>query len=131
MLFAKAKNSQVRLITKTLNSFCAALVLMINFDKSRGMCCPFVSACRKENFTSISVINFFGDDALFTNLAHFQRHMSSKAGCVMCGGVEESMLHVIHDCPVVMSVWKSNRISLNNKGFFYIPLQVWLESNLL
>ena len=43
MLFCKAKNSQVRLVMKTLQDFCSASGLKVNVDKSRAMCSRYVS----------------------------------------------------------------------------------------
>ena len=57
----QAKNSQVRLIINTLNEFCSALGLKVNYQKSRAICSANVGRTRRENFTSIFAICFTTD----------------------------------------------------------------------
>ena len=61
LLFCKAKNSQVHLVLDTLDDFCKASGLRVNFDKSRALCSKNVSRRRRDNFTNISSIRFTTD----------------------------------------------------------------------
>ena len=61
LLFCKAKNSQVRIVLDTLDDFCMASGLRVNFKKSRALSSKNVSRRRKENFTGISSIRFTTD----------------------------------------------------------------------
>ena len=46
------------MVLDTLDDFCKASGLCVNFDKSRVLCTKNVSRHRRENFTSISSIHF-------------------------------------------------------------------------
>ena len=46
------------MVLNTLEDFCRASSLQVNFDKSRALCSKNVSQHRRENFTSISSIRF-------------------------------------------------------------------------
>ena len=58
MLFCKASSSQVKMVLSTLNDFCMASGMKVNFDKSRVLCSKNVSRTRRDNFTNISSIRF-------------------------------------------------------------------------
>ncbi|CAJ2658831.1 uncharacterized protein LOC123896880 [Trifolium pratense] len=50
--------------------------------------------------------------------------LKSKMGlhhamCVFCGDVEETILHVMRDCPKAMAIW-SSVLSVNDRGIFCV-----------
>ena len=56
LLFCKARSSQVRLLMKTVDDFCTASRLSVNFEKSRAQCSKIVSRRRRDNFSAISMV---------------------------------------------------------------------------
>jgi ribonuclease HI len=54
----------------------------------------------------------------------------SHAMCNFCGDVEESILHVMRDCPRAMAIWNCV-ISTHDRGSFYMSdTQHWIDLNL-
>ncbi|CAN1810691.1 Putative ribonuclease H protein At1g65750 [Linum perenne] len=56
---------------------------------------------------------------LLTNAERMRRHMAVNGDCHRCLGIEESVLHVIRDCPFARQVWSSveaGEVILNTDG---------------
>ncbi|CAA0836345.1 Peptidyl-prolyl cis-trans isomerase PASTICCINO1 [Striga hermonthica] len=68
---------------------------------------------------------------LLTNSERCRRHMSSSDGCVLCGLEEETSLHVVRDCLLAKTVWNRLLLEAVSSQFFNLPLDHWLELNLL
>ncbi|CAN1129588.1 Putative ribonuclease H protein At1g65750 [Linum perenne] len=45
-------------------------------------------------------------ERLLTNAERYRRHMSDSASCLRCGSREETVCHVLRDCPVAEGVWR-------------------------
>ncbi|CAN1303406.1 Putative ribonuclease H protein At1g65750 [Linum perenne] len=50
-------------------------------------------------------------DKLLTNLEWKQRHLTSDSSCTRCGHLEDSVIHIVRDCPSVPKVWDELGIS--------------------
>ncbi|CAN1257225.1 Putative ribonuclease H protein At1g65750, partial [Linum perenne] len=63
------------------------------------------------NWGGPSRIQFFlwlvSHEKLLTNLERKRRHMSQDSSCPRCGHSEESILHILRDCPFAVQVWDS------------------------
>lgn len=70
-------------------------------------------------------------EALITNSWRAKRHLVESNCCPVCGTVEESVLHVVRDCPRMIQVWRSlcNDI-LPHTSFFTDDMAAWLRINL-
>ncbi|CAA0830741.1 Polynucleotidyl transferase- ribonuclease H-like superfamily protein [Striga hermonthica] len=66
-----------------------------------------------------------------TNSERCRRHLSSSNGCVWCGLEEETYLHVLRDCPLAKNIWNRLLPAAVSSQFFDLPLDHWLELNLL
>lgn len=64
---------------------------------------------------------------LLTNLSRFFRHLTTNADCPHCTGIEESLSHVLRDCPIARETWA--RIGMRSQGFFHQPFTTWIRSN--
>ncbi|CAN1822433.1 Putative ribonuclease H protein At1g65750 [Linum perenne] len=45
-------------------------------------------------------------DKLLPNLERKRRHLTSDSSCTRCGHLEESVIHIIRDCPSAAKVWE-------------------------
>lgn len=45
---------------------------------------------------------------IMTNVERYRRHISASALCQVCNGGEETIIHVLRDCPFMSGIW--NRI---------------------
>ncbi|CAI9102941.1 OLC1v1001337C1 [Oldenlandia corymbosa var. corymbosa] len=68
--------------------------------------------------------------ALLTNWQRWHRHLADSPVCVLCGGVAESTLHALHDCPKASCMWTRIVPSENVLVFFNLPLEKWIWKNL-
>ncbi|CAN1757952.1 Putative ribonuclease H protein At1g65750 [Linum perenne] len=74
---------------------------------------------------------------LLTNQERRRRHLTDNAGCTRCGGGEESVLHVLRDCPFASEVWNGLNLSNIDANWWLLELNDWLlnlinnERNLL
>ncbi|CAN1185859.1 hypothetical protein LINPERHAP2_LOCUS37821, partial [Linum perenne] len=75
-------------------------------------------------------------EKLLTNLEHKRRHLTENVGCIRCGG-EESILHVLRDCPFASQVWNELNPTHTDMNWWLLELNDWLlglikhESNML
>jgi len=42
---------------------------------------------------------------IMTNVERVRRHLSDIATCSVCNGADESILHVLRDCPAMTPIW--------------------------
>ena len=47
------------------------------------------------------------NDALLTNANKVRRNLTSQVDCAIYGEKEETMLHILRECPLAKSIWKS------------------------
>ncbi|KAK9027960.1 hypothetical protein V6N11_067778 [Hibiscus sabdariffa] len=70
------------------------------------------------------------NDRFLTNKERVRRHLSSFDRCLNCLIDEESVDHVLRNCPMVAYVW--NRVVRASKlsEFMAMPFKQWFISNL-
>lgn len=68
---------------------------------------------------------------LLTNVQRCIRHISSDPCCNLCPGIEESMLHLLRDCPAARKVWDAIKIPIKLQNFFQLDWNEWISDNLL
>ncbi|CAN1787382.1 Putative ribonuclease H protein At1g65750 [Linum perenne] len=64
-------------------------------------------------------------DRLLTNLERKRRHLSADSRCSKCGNSEESVTHILRDCPTVASVWDELGYSRQDQIRANLPLLDW------
>ncbi|EOY24339.1 RNA-directed DNA polymerase (Reverse transcriptase), Polynucleotidyl transferase, Ribonuclease H fold-like protein [Theobroma cacao] len=67
---------------------------------------------------------------LLTNLECRRRNMSSSATCALCSVSDESVLHLLRDCPHSKEVWLKLGSRMGYGNFFDLLLSDWLLTNL-
>ncbi|CAN1810690.1 Putative ribonuclease H protein At1g65750 [Linum perenne] len=65
---------------------------------------------------------------LLTNAERMRRHMAVNGDCHRCLGIEESVLHVIRDCPFARQVWSSVGFQSDNPFLASTDLNSWIDS---
>ncbi|CAH9131175.1 unnamed protein product [Cuscuta epithymum] len=53
---------------------------------------------------------------LLTNVERGKRHISEDTVCPLCNEDEETVLHIIRDCPFAVAVWRKSNLSLPRTG---------------
>ncbi|CAN1233376.1 Putative ribonuclease H protein At1g65750, partial [Linum perenne] len=64
---------------------------------------------------------------LLTNSERRRRHLAEIGSCQVCPGQEESVLHVLRDCPLASATWELLALSSGDQTFFQTPLLPWIE----
>ncbi|CAN1189170.1 Putative ribonuclease H protein At1g65750, partial [Linum perenne] len=64
---------------------------------------------------------------LLTNSERRRRHLAEIGSCQVCPGQEESILHVLRDCPLASATWELLALSSGDQTFFQTPLLPWIE----
>lgn len=67
---------------------------------------------------------------LLTNGERARRGMSADAGCVLCGAVNESIMHVLRDCQFAQEVWVHLILDKDCQKFFDMELDAWIVRSL-
>ncbi|KAK8476102.1 hypothetical protein V6N11_071089 [Hibiscus sabdariffa] len=67
---------------------------------------------------------------LLTNAERARRGMSSDPSCSCCGFFNETILHILRDCPPMRSFWQSLIPQSDHDYFFGAPLEHWIFSNI-
>ncbi|KAK8486111.1 hypothetical protein V6N12_010315 [Hibiscus sabdariffa] len=67
---------------------------------------------------------------LLTNVERVRRGLSSDPSCSCCGCYNESILHILRDCPPVRSIWQSIIPQADHECFFGASLEHWIVSNI-
>ena len=49
--------------------------------------------------------------------------------CPLCQSGIETIIHVLHDCPSIKSIWHQLKVHLAYPSFFLANLKDWLQSN--
>ncbi|CAA7025020.1 unnamed protein product [Microthlaspi erraticum] len=68
--------------------------------------------------------------AIMTNMERQRRHLSDTGVCQVCRGGEESILHVLRDCPAMDGIWRRIVPARRRQSFFEAPLLSWVYENL-
>ncbi|CAN1126705.1 Putative ribonuclease H protein At1g65750 [Linum perenne] len=63
---------------------------------------------------------------LLTNSEPHRRHLAEIGSCQVCQGQEESVLHVLRDCPLASATWELLALSSGDQTFFQTPLLPWI-----
>ncbi|CAN1157142.1 Putative ribonuclease H protein At1g65750, partial [Linum perenne] len=53
--------------------------------------------------------------------------LAEIGSCQVCPGQEESVLHVLRDCPLASATWELLALSSGDQTFFQTPLLPWIE----
>lgn len=70
------------------------------------------------------------NQAIMTNMERNRRHLCDTSLCVVCKGGEESILHVLRDCPAMMGIWLRLVPARRRTRFFSMTLWEWFYENL-
>lgn len=57
-------------------------------------------------------------DCLLGNLNKFKRHTMGYPNCIICAYNEDSILHILCDCPVAQMIWSKIGVLSNSANFF-------------
>ncbi|KAG7543761.1 Ribonuclease H-like superfamily [Arabidopsis thaliana x Arabidopsis arenosa] len=68
--------------------------------------------------------------ALMTNAERQRRHLSDSGICPVCRSAEETILHILRDCPAMDGVWIRLVPAGKRHAFFAKTLMEWLYVNL-
>lgn len=69
-------------------------------------------------------------DRLLGNLNRFKRKLTGDPKCFICGGEDESTLHMLRDCPAAKSVWRKLEGFANLSSLYQGGLQEWIRNNM-
>ncbi|CAN1138974.1 Putative ribonuclease H protein At1g65750 [Linum perenne] len=64
---------------------------------------------------------------LLTNSERHRRHLAEVGACQVCPGLEDSVLHVLRDCPLASATWELLALPYGDQTFFQTPLLQWIE----
>ncbi|KAG7576302.1 Ribonuclease H domain [Arabidopsis thaliana x Arabidopsis arenosa] len=67
---------------------------------------------------------------IMTNMERMRRHIGESAICQVCKGAEESIIHVLRDCPAMAGIWVRFIPQRERQAFFNKSLLEWLFTNL-
>ena len=67
---------------------------------------------------------------IMTNMERKRRHLSESSVCQLCKNGDESILHVLRDCPAAAGLWARIVLPSRRQRFFQLPLLEWLYENL-
>ncbi|KAL9840438.1 putative ribonuclease H domain, reverse transcriptase zinc-binding domain-containing protein [Arabidopsis thaliana] len=65
---------------------------------------------------------------IMTNVERVRRHLSDIATCSVCNGADESILHVLRDCPAMTPIWQ-RLLPQRRQNEFFSQFE-WLFTNL-
>ncbi|KAG7559686.1 Reverse transcriptase domain [Arabidopsis thaliana x Arabidopsis arenosa] len=68
--------------------------------------------------------------AIMTNVERFRRHIGDTTICQVCKGGEETIIHVLRDCPSISGIWSRLVPDRRKQEFFNASLLTWLHGNL-
>ncbi|KAL9862399.1 putative RNA-directed DNA polymerase [Arabidopsis thaliana] len=68
--------------------------------------------------------------AIMTNQERHRRHLSTTSICQVCKGAEESIIHVLRDCPAMEGIWLRLVPVSKRRLFFEKSILEWLYVNL-
>lgn len=67
---------------------------------------------------------------LMTNVERQRRHLSTSGGCQVCKSRDETIIHILRDCPAMEGVWRRIVPLRKRQEFFAQSLLEWIYSNL-
>ncbi|KAL4354245.1 hypothetical protein GQ457_06G016820 [Hibiscus cannabinus] len=67
---------------------------------------------------------------LLSNVVRLQRHLTTDSACSICSFQDESLLHILRDCPSIHGLWSRLLRYHPQDEFFSYPLDEWLITNL-
>ncbi|CAA7049015.1 unnamed protein product [Microthlaspi erraticum] len=65
-----------------------------------------------------------------TNVERHRRHLSISGVCQVCKGGEETIIHILRDCPAMEGIWRRLVPISKRQEFFSQTLLAWIYSNL-
>ncbi|KAL4351251.1 hypothetical protein GQ457_06G013060 [Hibiscus cannabinus] len=65
-------------------------------------------------------------DRLLSNQVCARRSLTSDSSCSLCGAEEESLLHILRDCPDIRTLWMSLSVHSAHRRFFTMSLREWI-----
>ncbi|CAN1146008.1 Putative ribonuclease H protein At1g65750 [Linum perenne] len=69
-------------------------------------------------------------ERLLTNTARLRRGLTQDASCPQCTASEESISHILRDCPFAVETWRRVEGVDINGGVWQEPYQTWLQVSL-
>ncbi|KAG7594142.1 Reverse transcriptase zinc-binding domain [Arabidopsis thaliana x Arabidopsis arenosa] len=72
-----------------------------------------------------------GHQVILTNMERVRRRMGESEICQVCRGANESIIHVLRDCPAMAGIWLRLIPRTETGEFFGNTLLEWLFTNLL
>ncbi|KAG7567714.1 Ribonuclease H domain [Arabidopsis thaliana x Arabidopsis arenosa] len=67
---------------------------------------------------------------IMTNAERVRRHVGESAVCPVCNGADESIIHVLRDCPAMSGLWRRLLPPRRHDSFFQKSLLEWVFDNL-
>ncbi|MBA0686233.1 hypothetical protein Goari_013845 [Gossypium aridum] len=67
---------------------------------------------------------------LLTNCKRVRRRLTNEAGCLICGGSQETVLHALRDCWFATEAWMKIILADCVFIFFELDLAEWVSANL-
>ena len=67
---------------------------------------------------------------IMTNVERHRRHLCNTSTCSVCNGGEETILHILRDCPAMDGIWDRLVPVRQRRYFFTQSLLEWLYANL-
>ncbi|KAG7533623.1 Ribonuclease H domain [Arabidopsis thaliana x Arabidopsis arenosa] len=71
-----------------------------------------------------------GHQAIMTNVERHRRHLGDTSVCQVCKGGEETILHVLRDCPSIAGIWRRIVPASRRNQFWNTSILEWLYGNL-
>ncbi|KAG7551702.1 Ribonuclease H domain [Arabidopsis thaliana x Arabidopsis arenosa] len=71
-----------------------------------------------------------GHQAIMSNVERVRRHLGYTAVCQVCKGAEESIIHILRDCPAMEGIWRRMVPPQERQSFFAKSIMEWLFDNL-
>lgn len=68
--------------------------------------------------------------SIMTNVERYRRHIADTGICSVCKGGEETILHVLRDCPAMTRIWTRIVPRRRLRRFFDQSLLEWIYTNL-
>lgn len=69
-------------------------------------------------------------DRVLCNVNRMKRYLTDDPRCQRCNGQEETLLHLLRDCPAARSIWSAVGGTARYNSFFQGDLQQWITRNL-
>ncbi|KAG7599606.1 Endonuclease/exonuclease/phosphatase superfamily [Arabidopsis suecica] len=70
------------------------------------------------------------NQAIMTNVERHRRHLSDSGLCQVCKGGEETIIHVLRDCPAMEGIWQRLLPPRSRQPFFAKSILEWVYANL-